>query len=359
MFFSSSSFLRLIICVFFVVATLWFGWYPFNFFPDNDVSVNTGTGRASFGMGLQGNRFDNRGMAWTVRPVTFDNNKGAVFHFILTPLKKPEGLGCILVLYDGDSQPPFVIAQWQTHLVLFRRELSLPKGYREVGLRDLLPTGRTVALTIRTRPGMTEVFAGGKLMGRYPGFSLLGDEKVTGGRLIIGNNAEGTEAWRGSIRRVVLYGFYADPILSDVSAGSPVIDYDFRTYKDEIVVNRNNPACNLVVPGRFSPPARTFFSPMVANMFERKNTYKDIILNIIGFMPVSFCFSMLSRKLCHRAWLRFFFIVVMAFLFSFLIESVQVLLPSRNSSQLDLLCNTFGGMLAAFSVVAGNRRPAG
>ena len=101
--------------------TLALCWWPFNFFPANDVLIATEQGKAFFNMGLAAGRPYGRGQAVTAEPVRFDAGQGASFRFVLTPTEKPAGLGCILTLHDGGERAPFVIAQWQEHLALFVR----------------------------------------------------------------------------------------------------------------------------------------------------------------------------------------------------------------------------------------------
>ena len=60
----------------------------------------------------------------------------------------------------------------------------------------------------------------------------------------------------------------------------------------------------------------------------------------------------LCGAVISRPGLQFGLTVLAASLFSLLLESGQVLLPTRHSSQLDLLCNTAGAALAASIMMA-------
>ncbi len=332
----------LIVCI-----TLWFGWYPFNFVSNNTVLIDEKRNQALFNLSLNNNKPYERGMAYTKQMVTFDNSSGATFHFILTPSQRPEGLGCILSLYDGNKQSPLIIAQWQDHLALFNGVAGIHKKYQEVGLRDQLLIGKTIALTIATTSEATEIFIDGKLMHRYAHFSLLGNNTTTRGKIIIGNNMYGTEPWHGSIDRVTIYDHGDANSQNGLPASPPLIDYRFETLADDIVSNRAGSAYNLFVPNHFKPLSHSFFSPVSVKSFSRKGGFKDIFLNIIGFMPVSFCITIFVRALHQKTWLHFLTTIFLVFLFSLMIEATQAFLPSRISSQLDLFCNTFSGIVVA------------
>ncbi|MDD2466003.1 MAG: VanZ family protein [Desulfobulbus sp.] len=278
-----------------------------------------------------------------------------MFHFLLTPSEIPSGLGCILTLHDGEKQPPLVIAQWQEHLALFVRVPETEKGYREVGLQSQLKTGKTIALTIVTTATETNVFVDGPPMAHYAGFSLLAKHGQTKGRIILGNNQYGTEPWHGSIQRVTIYDHANASASESLPANRPIIDYRFSAYNNESVSNQDQTPCLLFIPARFTPLAPIFLAPISRKEFHRGSTWQDVVSNILGFIPISFCLAVLSGKVQSKPGKQFFLTVSLAFLFSLIIESVQVVLPSRHSSQLDLLCNTVGGVLVASIFWISNR----
>ncbi len=214
-------------------------------------------------------------------------------------------------------------------------------------MRNQLFPKKTIALTISATLKETAVFVDNKLIQKYPVFSLLGNNGITAGKVIIANNMYGTEPWRGSIKEIAIYDQSNISSSDGLPTSRPVINYNFGSYKDEIVLNQEGLFYNLVVPHRFIPLERLVFAPIHFVDFKRKNTYKDIVWNIIGFMPVSFFFVMMARKIYKRPCSQFICVVFLAFLFSSIIETVQVYLPSRNSSQLDVLSNTCGGMFVA------------
>lgn len=338
----------LVISIVTASITLCLCWWPFNFRAKNDVLVAPEQGKAFFNMGMVAAKPYNPGHAFTKDTLQFDSSRGASFLFLLTPSEIPKnGLGCILTLHDGGKQSPLVIAQWQEHLALFVRAPEAKKGYREVGLRDQLKIGKTVSLTIVSTATETSVLIDGQPVANYPGFSLLESHGQTKGQIILGNNQHGTEPWHGSIERVIIHDQANLFSPGSLPANRPVIDYRFTDHNNETVVNQGKGRFLLYIPTRFVPRSPVFLAPMSRKEFGRSSTWQDVALNIMGFMPISFCFAPFSGRITSQPVWQFLLTVSLAFCFSLIIETGQVFLPSRHSSQLDLLCNAVGGLLVA------------
>ena len=327
--------------------TLALCWWPFNFFPANDVLIAPGQGKAFFNMGLAAKRPYGRGQAVTAEPVRFDTAQGATFRFVLTPSEKPAGLGCILAFHDGGERAPFVIAEWQEHLALFVRAPETAKGYREVGLRSALPLGKITTLDIVTTTRETRVLIDGQPRAVYTGFSLLGERGQIQGRLILANNQHGTEPWHGSIERVTVHGSALPASRAGHIMPPPLLDHNFAADEVQMGGSQKTVPKWFAIPARFAPLAPVIMAPLSRQAFRRNSTWSDIVWNILGFLPISTCFAVLASMATSRPATRFCLTVLTAFCFSLLIEIGQVFLPSRHSSQLDLLCNFSGSLVVA------------
>ena len=355
---SSTSFTRparmpwlLLTCIV-ASLTLALCWWPFNFFPVNDVLIAPEQGTAFFNMGLAAGSPYGRGQAVTAEPVSFDAAQGATLRFVLTPTEKPAGLGCILTLHDGGERAPFVIAQWKEHLALFVRARETAKGYREVGLPSALPIGKTTTLDLVTTTRETKVLINGQPRVVYTGFSLFGERGQIQGRLILANNQHGTEPWHGSIERVTVHGAALSNPLAGYAMQHPLLAHNFAAGKMQIGGDQQAAPARFTIPAKFEPVAPIFLLPLSRQAFHRNSTWTDFAWNILGFLPISACFFLLCGTVISRPALPFGLTVLAGFLFSLLIESGQVFLPTRHSSQLDLLCNTAGATLAASILMA-------
>lgn len=82
-------------------------------------------------------------------------------------------------------------------------------------------------------------------------------------------------------------------------------------------------------PFYFSPPGRINISLFTS--------WEDMGANIILFLPIGF----LYRLTGGRRW----DVLIVGAIFSFVIEAIQIFIPTRTSSVMDLVCNTIGAGL--------------
>ncbi len=87
-----------------------------------------------------------------------------------------------------------------------------------------------------------------------------------------------------------------------------------------------------------------------------KLNIKDIIINLLGFIPFGFVLSATLSKLggMFRKY-GIFLAVGVCFAVSLVIEVTQAWIPSRNSDLLDLVFNTSGGWIGAviYATISG------
>jgi len=70
---------------------------------------------------------------------------------------------------------------------------------------------------------------------------------------------------------------------------------------------------------------------------------KDILVNILGFIPFALCMLIFLTGNRHMSLNKAAFLTVLAgVILSLIIETAQIGLPTRTPSSLDLLCNTAG-----------------
>lgn len=339
-----------------VLPTLWFGLRPFNFMAPNDVRVDTAHSRAIFKQSLTKGTQESRGLAYTNETIAFDYSKGITVQIKLTPQRSPDGLGHIVSFYDGQDQAAFSITQWQDHLELFSRRPLAARGYQEASVRDILRSAQPLVLTITSSPDATNVFVNATLVRHIRGFAIFPNAENTKGRLILGNNAQGTQPWYGSIEEITLSNQSALEAPDGLPAGPPLIRYTFDTLEKETVPNRANPAYSLQVPERFTPLTRTLLASFPIQELGRQWLWMDILINIVGFMPLGLCFALMLSQDRFSPWMHFGAVVAFCFLFSLAIEAAQAFLPGRDSSLLDLLCNTLGGGFAAAAFLTWTSR---
>src|SRR5258708_13935647 len=92
----------------------------------------------------------------------------------------------------------------------------------------------------------------------------------------------------------------------------------------------------------------------VAAPFTRPMPVFDVVVNVIGYVPLGFLAALAAYPRL-RGGGAFVFGFACSLFLTFTLESLQLYLPSRTSSNLDLLANAAGGALGALAAVAGTR----
>ena len=103
---------------------------------------------------------------------------------------------------------------------------------------------------------------------------------------------------------------------------------------------------HLLIPEIFRPLLTEFLTPPWRDLAYDAPDYRDLALNLLGFVPFGFCFYCYRRLRGVRPWFAdASFVIMTGTAISLTIEVVQVWLPNRVSSMNDLLGNTLGTVL--------------
>jgi VanZ family protein len=81
---------------------------------------------------------------------------------------------------------------------------------------------------------------------------------------------------------------------------------------------------------------------------ERPNNLDDIIANVFLFMPFGFGVGCLTRQFKLTGKIALLVVAVASFGLTFSVEFLQIFLPTRNPSYVDLTTNTIGGVIGFF-----------
>ena len=107
-------------------------------------------------------------------------------------------------------------------------------------------------------------------------------------------------------------------------------------------------APDLVIPERFFVLNKWFLEPFWKEFRPGWSYWKDVAVNIVGFIPLGFFFCSyfsLVRRIEHPASAT----IALGFVVSLTIEVLQAFLPTRDSGTTDLITNTFGTALGVIS----------
>ncbi len=252
--------------------------------------------------------------------------------FIIELTVKPERLdekrfSVLLMLTYGDSKKQFVIGQWQNSLMImngddYSNNRKEPKIY--VPLSE-----KPGSYKIKVAGGFkkTTVYVDGVLERTSDNLVLKLEPSKKNYRLIIGNHSSGTAPWHGAISNI---SFYKN---NDIAV-------------EEISVDTISKRSDIIIPQKNSNIYPVYLQNTGFDLFYSRNLQRDAVINFLGFIPLGFISSILSfQKIKKRKIRRFLIVLCISFGVSLFIELLQVGIPGRNSSMLDLALNSAGGCL--------------
>lgn len=344
-----------------VVGYLLVGWWPFAFWPMNQVSWSSD--RA-------GLRFEDDGIAYdsaTLPSPAEAEVPGQPANYTIelwveAGAKPATDVFHLLTIHDGRLPSPFVLGQWQHGIILraATRDSPAARKIHEVGVDGALEEGRARFITVTGNAAGTDFYLEGVLVGHFPKF-VLGSE-VLKGRMILGNSPAGKHSWVGRFLGLAIHNraLEAAEIARHNVVWTKGLAWQFTNLTSlralylfnegggqrtgDISSNRHQ----LVIPTTYRPLQKEFLIPPWKDVSYDVPNYRDIVINVLGFIPFGFCFFLYRQPPGGARWLPDALNVVVAgVVISLTIETIQVWLPGRASSMTDLLCNTAGTLLGA------------
>jgi hypothetical protein len=283
----------------------------------------------------------------------------------LRPLQETTSLPHILTLHDGKSPELFILGQWRSHLVIrSRREDQVARvqesTYREIGLQNGLMKDQDTFITITSGTGGTAVYLSGKQIRSYANYNMLADVTERPIRFILGNSPTGESFWVGHLMGFAFYDrvLTAAQVLKShqrwtgttLPSGAPddgcLGMYLFNERKGATIHNEIAPHDALLIPEIFEPVQRRILASFRQGFRWTFSYLQDNLINVIGFIPFGFFFSVLLQKSTRpMEWLTSVIVFILGAGFSVAIEISQAYLPTRDSSLTDVAMNAVGTIL--------------
>jgi glycopeptide antibiotics resistance protein len=283
-----------------------------------------------------------------------------------------------------------MLGQWLNNIVFMKgNDYENKKPGKRIWANTAAAGADEIFVILTSGMGGTSVYLNGQLLRTQKDLILEMPKGNGKSRLIIGNSIYGKRSWEGSIRGVALYR----SVLSDHSAAlhysewlkdgnfrfaekeKPLALYSFDEKTGMKAIDHGTGKNDLTIPQRMTVFKMTFLESSLEKLRVNSGLVGDFIINLFGFMPFGFIFSMLLFRLrgkfpiymkippspLYQRGVRGDFhtslrqqtmgVILIAggagFLLSLFIEVVQAWLPSRDSSAFDLILNTIGALLGS------------
>jgi hypothetical protein len=280
---------------------------------------------------------------------------------------RPEGVideSSILAM-DGsvDVRKPFLLRQYGTTLSIQRYFVDERGNGRHRGFKidNVFHKGKRVFVTITSSKHKTSVYVNGVLAATSSGVGMVSSDLT--GRLVIANSTV-DDSWAGQIMGLALYqkeltsAEVTKHFESWTSSYRPALTgeelpqavYLFDEHSGNEVRNQIDFSTDLIIQRNYHVLHPAFLNPTWVQYSRRLNfwmswsVWQDLGMNIAGFIPVGFVFLAYFssvRQNGHAASL----VILLGFLLSLGIETLQWFLPTRDSGMTDVLTNTTGTAL--------------
>jgi VanZ family protein len=218
---------------------------------------------------------------------------------------------------------------------------------------DIFRRGKPLFITVASNGGRTSVYIGGKLVETAPEFRL--SERDFEGELVTANWPRADDSWSGVLRGLAFYDQELSPAqvvhhyMTWIEKGRPDVSnneravalYLFDERAGRVIHNQVQSGPDLYIPERYLVLDQVFLKPFWEEFHPSWSYWSDVLINIAGFVPFGFLFCA-YLSLAGRIKRPALITILLGFMVSLTIESVQAFLPTRESGTTDLIPNTMG-----------------
>jgi VanZ family protein len=335
------------LCVFVVCGILTLGLWPFHS-PANDVKWSEG----AHGLSLQG-----EGSLFSTSSLAVRGSEYSVEIWASTDTIR--GGETLLTFHPdkGDCAVVSLLHSLEDLKIQTRQEKSFFHITKDsLFVNDVFRKREPVFLTITSGVGGTSVYANGRLLRAVQNFRI--PECGVPERLILGDSSRQSNGWVGTVRGLATYQheLSEDQVRRHYETwtmeGRPTLEqsdrnellYLFDEGRGRVAHDQSAAALNLEMPERYTVVDKETLAGFWGAFKETPGYWEDILNNIVGFVPVGFCFFayMANATSTRRPALLAMFLGIAL---SLTIECMQPFLSTRESDTTDLLTNAFGTLL--------------
>jgi hypothetical protein len=265
------------------------------------------------------------------------------------------GSGTILAFYRADNLR-VSLALRQSLGGLRIKVIRQNGGYSHIYVQQVFRSHTPLFITITSGRQGTVAYVDGREYERFTTYRVR-EEDLTG-KLLVGNTPSGSHEWSGQLLALAVYNqeltpeeilqHYENWMSHKLSAfrnsGQAVAFYPFNEAKGGVAHNQVDAATNLLIPTKFFVVHQKFLTWPWNEFYPGWSYWKNVAINICGFMPLGFFFCAYFRsvRMISRPALAS---ILLGFMVSLSIEISQAFLPTRDSGLIDVITNTIGTAL--------------
>jgi VanZ family protein len=351
-----------LICLAITIVILIAGLWPFNFLPKNEVTWLDGQNGIHFGRrGIAFSKESIYGPQGAIRP-----DRPVSIELVVRPARIMSApFSRILTLYGGGNHQFFTLAQRRSHLILraAQQGKDLHHDFQEISVGDIFIKTAPRIITVTSNDGNTLIYADGEMINKTRNFPILPADSSVSGKLVLGNSPTGKAPWTGDLLFLAVYDrelaeeevvqhcrdWTEDGTLTWSSGKTPTLLYRFDERMGSTSRNGMGDHYDISVPATFYVLQKTVLRPPWQEEYFHRYFIRDVVINILGFLPFGFFFTACLRKgdgLPSRS--DIFLVAILGGGISLTIELFQIYIPTRTSSLADLLCNLLGTILGIY-----------
>lgn len=340
------------LCLCLLAGILTFGLWPFTPWPHNDVSWIENQNGLAFGdyatilssapLRVDGPPDGPCSVELWLQPGVIDDSN------TMLAFQTPETPRLFRIQQNVDS---LILSR---HVVGPDHAASDKVIYIQGVFRQIAP----LLITVTSGAQGAAVYLNGTLTRSSADFGLTRHD-LNGG-IVVGTSPVVSDSWSGVLRGIGIYNreLTVDQVRrdyeewtrsgqpGDLEAKKAVAIYPFTERSGKVVHSHVSSAVDLQIPDYYLVLYPPFLEPFWKQWGWDWAFLKDSLINVAGFMPLGFFFCAylsLSRRVGRAIVLT----VIFGCAISFIIETTQFYLPTRDSGSMDLITNTLGTVLGA------------
>ncbi len=266
----------------------------------------------------------------------------------------------MLAFYSPEQLVSFSMHQSTDDLLFQRQNRNWQGRVSDVHIYvdDVLRQGTATFITLTASAQGTAIYVDGALAKSSLHFGL--SSRDFAGQLVVGTSPVDNQSWSGDLLGLAIYDrmLTSTEVLEHFNSwtknGRPAISekegatalYLFDERARSVIHNQVRSAPDLYIPDHYLIVRQTLLEVPWKEYHPGWGYYKDVLINIVGFIPLGFVFCAYFSSVMHLKRTQLI-TILLGFTVSLTIEVLQGFIPIRASGMTDVITNTLGTTIGA------------